>query len=116
MNGNQIYRHLDAARVPAWWEYLVNADWRLRNLQEPPAAAIALLGRLRMMSWFFCLTVWLSSLAAIWMSRGWIGLFVSGHLLSAGASLFKSGEKAQAAVSLRAIEPRESLEGTHDGL
>jgi hypothetical protein len=32
----------------------------------------------------FCLSVWISLLAAIWLSRGWIGLFFSGQVLSAG--------------------------------
>jgi hypothetical protein len=32
----------------------------------------------------FCLSVWISLFAAIWLSRGWIGLFFSGQVLSAG--------------------------------
>lgn len=32
-----------------------------------------------------CLTLWISLLVAIWFVRGWIGLFFSGQVLSAGA-------------------------------
>jgi hypothetical protein len=65
-----------------------------------PAAVLPLFNHLRMANWFFCLTVWLSSLAAIWMSRGWIGLFVSGQVLSAGAFLFKGlGRRPPSCVS-----------------
>ncbi len=37
----------------------------------------------------FCLSVWISVLAAIWLSRGWIGLFFSGQVLSAGGYVFQ---------------------------
>ena len=89
MNANQYYGRLDITRFPVWWASLVNADFRLRKVQNLPAAFISSVSRLRMLSWFFCVTVWVSSLAAIWMSRGLIGLFVSGQVLSAGACLFK---------------------------
>jgi len=36
-----------------------------------------------------CVSLWLSLIAAIWMSRGWIGLLFSGQLLSAGVSLIQ---------------------------
>ena len=89
MNANQYYGFLDLARFPARWASLVNADLRLRKVHNLPAAFISSVSRLRMLSWFFCVTVWVSSLGAIWMSRGWIGLFVSGQVLSAGTCLFK---------------------------
>ena len=38
----------------------------------------------RMMGWLFCASLWVSSLLAVWMTLGWIGLFMSGHVLSAG--------------------------------
>lgn len=41
------------------------------------------------MSSFFGIAVWFSSLAALWMSRGWMGLFVSGQLLSAATYLWR---------------------------
>jgi hypothetical protein len=37
----------------------------------------------------FCLTLWISLLAAIWVSRGWIGVFFSGQILSTGVYLFQ---------------------------
>jgi hypothetical protein len=36
-----------------------------------------------------CLSLWLSLAAAIWLARGWIGLFFSGQIVSAGAYLLK---------------------------
>jgi len=36
-----------------------------------------------------CLSLWISLLAAIWFVRGWIGLFLSGQVLSAGACLLQ---------------------------
>ena len=35
-----------------------------------------------------CLSLWMSLLVAIWLTRGWIGLLFSGQLFSAGAKLF----------------------------
>jgi hypothetical protein len=37
----------------------------------------------------FTLSLWISLSAAIWFTKGWIGLFFSGQLLSAGAYLFE---------------------------
>ena len=36
-----------------------------------------------------CFSLWISLLVAIWFARGWIGLFFSGQVLSAGACLFQ---------------------------
>jgi hypothetical protein len=41
------------------------------------------------MNGFFCVSVWGSLLLAIWLTRGWLGLIVSGQALSAVAFLFK---------------------------
>ena len=40
-----------------------------------------------------CLSLWMSLLVAIWLTRGWIGLLFSGQLLSAGAKLFATLSK-----------------------
>jgi hypothetical protein len=37
----------------------------------------------------FCLSLWISLLAIIWLSRGWIGLFFGGQILSLGICLFQ---------------------------
>lgn len=42
---------------------------------------------------FFCLSLWISLLVAIWLTRGWIGLLFSGQLLSAGAGLLRTLSK-----------------------
>jgi hypothetical protein len=42
---------------------------------------------------FLYLSFWMSLLAAIWFTRGWVGLLFSGQLLSAGARLLKTLSK-----------------------
>jgi hypothetical protein len=42
-----------------------------------------------MLNCFLCVSLWLSLVLAIWMSRGWIGLLFSGQILSAGACVFQ---------------------------
>jgi hypothetical protein len=65
------------------------------------------------MNWFFCVSLWLSLLLALWMSRGWIGLFFSGQLLSAGTRLVKSlARKTQCAFSANS-DSANRLEGGH---
>jgi hypothetical protein len=43
----------------------------------------------RLTNGIFCLSLWISLLAAIWVSRGWIGLFFSGQVLSTVTYLFQ---------------------------
>lgn len=40
-----------------------------------------------------CLSLWMSLLVALWLTRGWIGLLFSGQLFSAGAKLFETLSK-----------------------
>ena len=40
-----------------------------------------------------CLSLWMSLLVAIWLTRGWIGLLFSGQLFSAGTKLFETLSK-----------------------
>jgi hypothetical protein len=89
MKAHRNHGSLDIARFSTWWTSFAIADRRLRNGQNHPAAVIPALRRLRTMSRFFCFAVWLSSLAALWMTRGWVGLFVSGQVLSAGTCLLR---------------------------
>jgi hypothetical protein len=112
MNARQIYGRLNATL--GWCASLANAGWRQRNVQNRPAVIFLFFRRLRGMSWFFYLTVfWLSWVAAMWMSRGWLGLFVSGQVLSAGTCRLKGPARWVQEASLRAIDPRKSSEGTH---
>jgi hypothetical protein len=47
-----------------------------------------------------CLSLWMSLLVAIWLTRGWIGLLFSGQLFSAGVKLFGAlSERTQHAFS-----------------
>jgi hypothetical protein len=48
-----------------------------------------------------CVSLWLSLLLAIWLTRGWLGLLFSGQALSAGAYLVKGmARRTQLAFSL----------------
>ncbi len=58
-----------------------------------------------------CLSLWMSLLFAIWLTRGWIGLLFSGQLLSAGARLFETlSKRTRYAFSARNVLAHE-LEG-----
>jgi hypothetical protein len=52
------------------------------------------------MSCFLCASLWISFVAAIWVSRGWIGLLFSGQVLSAGTFMFrKLSQRTQCAIA-----------------
>jgi hypothetical protein len=75
------------------------APWRLlwaeanhpmiRNSTADPAAPCCTQKTAYMTNVITCLSLWISLLAAIWFVRGWIGLFFSGQVLSAGACLLQ---------------------------
>lgn len=47
-----------------------------------------------------CLSLWISLLVALWLTRGWIGLLFSGQLFSIGAKIFGTlSERTQYALS-----------------
>ena len=78
------YEGADAAK--ARWEFLRNTN------PCRPEDKVTIFGShygRRMMRWIFCVSLWLSSVLAIWLVRGWIGLFFSGQVLSAGVYLWK---------------------------
>lgn len=55
-----------------------------------------------------CLSLWMSLLVAIWLTRGWIGLLFSGQLVSIGARLFGTlSERTQYALSARNVLAHE---------
>jgi hypothetical protein len=55
-----------------------------------------------------CLSLWMSILVAIWLTRGWIGLLFSGQLFSAGAKLFGAlSERTQHAFSAKNVLAHE---------
>lgn len=59
----------------------------------------------------FCLSLWMSLLVAVWLTRGWIGLLFSGQLFSAGARLFETlSKRTQYAFTARNVAAHE-LEG-----
>jgi len=58
-----------------------------------------------------CLSLWMSLLVAIWLTRGWIGLLFSGQLLSAGAKLFETLSKRTHYAFSAGNVPAHELEG-----
>lgn len=80
MNGRAI-----GAAFPSCWIFVQNVNSKPRNILDA-----VLRSRGRLTPWFFYISLWLSSLLAIWMSRGWIALFLSGQVFSAGNWLLKN--------------------------
>ena len=62
-------------------------------------------------SLIFCLSLWMSLLIAVWLTRGWIGLLFSGQLLSAGTKLFESLWKRTRYAFSAGNVPAHELEG-----
>jgi hypothetical protein len=96
-------------------EVAVPFSWTV--LQEEPAkpdrvpAAFAI-SFARLLPWLFCASLWLSSLAALWMTRGWIALFLSGQIFSAVHWLLKNlARKTRPASS-----PSTQLTASFDGI
>jgi len=58
-----------------------------------------------------CLSLWISLLAAIWLTRGWIGLLFSGQLLSAGGKIFETLTKRTHCAFSAGNVPAHELEG-----
>lgn len=57
-----------------------------------------------------CLGLWVSLLVAIWFVRGWIGLFFSGQVLSAGACLLQILAKRTSYAFSASKKPVHELE------
>ena len=89
MKARRIDARAEVAAYPIGWTPMLNAGLELRSVRAGFAAMIRFCEGSRIMGWAFCVSLWVSSLLAIWMTRGWIGLFLSGHVLSAGTCLLK---------------------------
>jgi hypothetical protein len=116
MNASQINAQANVAAYPIPWTSLLNRGLRPRRSRSLFATAIGGCNGPRMMRWLFCVSLWISSLLAIWITRGWIGLFLSGQVLSAGAFLFNGMAKKISAASSPKIESARQLEGIRDEL
>lgn len=73
-----------AVLYPAGWMPVLDVGQELRRVRAGLVAVIRFGNRSRIMGWLFCASLWVSSLLVVWMTLGWIGLFMSGHVLSAG--------------------------------
>jgi hypothetical protein len=88
MSVNDICAQPVAQGIAAWKNSFVEANCEM----APNASArLARIRKSNLAAWaansFFYASLWLSLLAAIWLSRGWIGLFFSGQVLCAGSCL-----------------------------
>jgi hypothetical protein len=84
-----------------------NADSKTRHAL---GTILGCRNRIEVMPWFFCISLWLSSLLALSMSRGWIALFFSGQMFSSGQWLFKSlVRRTWPEISSEPIEPMERV-------
>jgi hypothetical protein len=73
-------------------------------------AILGCYNRMQVMPWFFCISLWLSSLLALSMSRGWIALFFSGQMVSSAQWLFKSlVRRTWSGISPEPIKPLERV-------
>lgn len=89
MSVNQINRCRTQAPRPLRWPAALTVDWKLRRLPRFAGLAGFHYRGTDISTWVCCIGVWISSLVAIWMSRGWVGLFLSGQVLSTGTFLWK---------------------------
>ena len=104
---------------------LVKTTWRLyfveakHPMSPSPISRLAVQRRTGMSAYatnlILCLSLWMSLLAAIWLTRGWIGLLFSGQLLSAGAKLFETLSKRTHYAFSAGNGPAHELEGGRNG-
>jgi hypothetical protein len=101
MRARRILARAEVAPYPMGWAPMLDAGQELRRMRAGFEAVIRLCRSSRMMGWLLCASLWVSSLVAIWMSLGWIGLFMSGHVLSAGTYWMKGLAKRTPAAATR---------------
>jgi len=82
--------HIDGrggdAALPTCWMFEQNAQAKQHRVPKSLVASTWA----HMTPWFFFICLGTSSFLALWMSRGWIALFMSGQLFSAGSWLFRA--------------------------
>lgn len=88
MSVNDICAEPLAQGMAAWRNSFVEAEC---EMAQDASARLDRIRRSTLAAWaangFFYASLWASLLAAIWLSRGWIGLFFSGQVLCAGSCL-----------------------------
>ena len=84
MRARSIEGKAVAVLYPAGWVPVIDVGQELRRMRAGLVAVIRFGNGSRIVGWLFCASLWVSSLLVVWMTLGWIGLFMSGHVLSAG--------------------------------
>jgi hypothetical protein len=111
-------------RISIWcFTLFALASWRFASLLAeedgprdlvvgfPIGGGATFLGRL--MDWFCCLSLWFSLPLSIWLSTGWIGLFLHWQVMPGAACLFEKLTRRQELVvpgggtSEPSAQPRE---------
>lgn len=115
MRARRIVVRAEVAPYPMGWAPMLDAGQELRRVRAGFEAVIRFGSSSRMMSWLLCASLWVSSLVTIWMTLGWIGLFMSGHVLSAGAYWMKGLAKRTHAVAGRGNERLDQQAAHWDG-
>lgn len=102
MNANQSLGRSTMPELAIGWSDFMKAEHCRLRVPIMDLAAIRRSGVASgAMHCLLCVSLWISLLLAIWMSRGWIGLLFSGQLLSTGAYLFqKLARRTQLAFSV----------------
>jgi hypothetical protein len=98
MKARLIVARAEAVAYPMGWAPILDVGQEVRRLRAGFETVIRLCTRSRMMGWVLCASLWISSLLVIWMSVGWMGMFLSGHLLSAGTYWMKGLARRTPAV------------------
>ncbi|MGB7265984.1 MAG: hypothetical protein WBC92_10765 [Terracidiphilus sp.] len=90
MNTNVSAASGDLAVKTAWRHHLVEAR---HPMSRSPVTHLAVVSRNGLTAYatnaIFCLSLWMSLFIAIWLTKGWIGLLLSGQVLCAGTHLFE---------------------------
>jgi len=102
-------------RISTWcFTLFALASWRFASLlaeEDGPRdlvvgfrlrAGATFLGRL--MDWFSCLSLWFSLPLSIWLSTGWIGLFLHWQALPGAACLLEKLTRKQELVVQRGVQ------------
>src|ERR1700728_1494440 len=96
-----------------WLPHCGDAENEAKNRMSPtPFFRVAAQRRTGMVVYasnlILCLSLWMSLLVAIWLTRGWIGLLFSGQLFSAGTKLFETlSKRTQYALSAGNVPAHE---------
>jgi hypothetical protein len=110
MKGSSIERCAGGGAVSLSWMFGHNVD------SKAGCAARGADHWARIGPWIFYISLWISSLVAVFLSRGWLALFMSGQALSACKWLLRNLAKKTAPALSPSTESSEPFAGAFDEL